>query len=115
MKEKKSILILLVTSSVVVLLLTYLLLTRQMTIPFLYSSKGGQLWQLGVVNTTSPLEIDTNNIHWIPKEMTNQFPVPGIFITYSMRKNRENATRITEIFVYLKVAMERLGNTLGMS
>ena len=78
MKEKKSILILLLTSSVVVLLLTYLLLTRQMTIPFLYSSKGGQLWQLGVVNTTSPLEIDTNSIHWIPKEITNQFPVPGI-------------------------------------
>ena len=78
MKEKKSILILLVTSSVVVLLLTYLLLTRQMTIPFLYSSKGGQLWQLGVVNTTFPLEIDTNNIYWIPKEIANQFPVPGI-------------------------------------
>lgn len=55
-----------------------LLITRQMTIPFLYSSKGGQMWQLGVVNTTSSLEIDTNNIYWISKEIANQFPVPGI-------------------------------------
>lgn len=72
---KKIIFYLMITTIVIVL---FLLLTRQMTIPFLYSSKGGQMWQIGVVNTISPLEIDTNNIYWIPKEVTNQFPVPGI-------------------------------------
>ena len=57
---KKIIIYLMITTIVIVL---FLLLTRQMTIPFLYSSKGGQMWQIGVVNTISPLEIDTNNIY----------------------------------------------------
>ena len=78
MKTKKTILICISICIISVSFVLYLLLTRQMTLPFLYNSKGGQDWALGVIKTLSPLEINTDSIHWIPKEIANQFPVPCI-------------------------------------
>lgn len=75
MSVKKKMLLLV---SILSLGMCYLLLTRQMTIPFIYSSKGGQMWTLGVVKTSSPLNINTDSICWIPKDITDEYPVPGI-------------------------------------
>lgn len=75
MNVKKNVLLLI---SILSFGLCCLLLTRQMTLPFLYSSKGGQMWTLGVVKTLSPLNINADSICWISKEVANEYPVPGI-------------------------------------
>ena len=48
-----------------------LLLTKQMTLPFLYNSKGGQNWTLGYITSASPLDIDYDSIIWIENKRFN--------------------------------------------
>ena len=50
------------------------LLTRQMTLPFLYNSKGGQNWTLGYTITNSPLNINYDSIIWIENDAYNPIP-----------------------------------------
>lgn len=45
-----------------------LLLTRQMTLPFLYNSKEGQNWTLGYTTSTSPLNVNYDSIIWIEND-----------------------------------------------
>lgn len=75
MKRVKIVILLFVLGGIGVL---FLLLTRQMTLPFLYNSKGGQMWTLGYVEVENPLAICFDSISWIDNGSFNKFPHPGI-------------------------------------
>ena len=51
-----------------------LLITRQMTLPFLYNSKEGQKWTLGYASSNSPLIVNHDSIIWIKNDAYSHIP-----------------------------------------
>ena len=54
----------------------YLLKTRRMTLPFLYKYTMG--YTLGVVKTSTPLDIQVDHVHVLCKKQFNEYPQPKI-------------------------------------
>lgn len=67
--------IIFISSIIAMLIICFVLLvTRQMTLPFLYNSKGGQQWTLGYTTSLSPLNINKDSIVWIENDVYSHIP-----------------------------------------
>ena len=59
---------------VLICIVFHLLITRQMTVPFLYRMKAGQSWTLGTIQTTNPLVINKDSICVINWDIVPEHP-----------------------------------------
>lgn len=102
---KKRIGIIIISSIIGICVMSFiLLLTKQMTLPFLYNSKKGQDWTLGYTTSTSPMNIDYDSITWIENDrfdpiasciMADPFVIEKddkLYIFYEEMSGKRNST-----------------------